>query len=156
ASAGEALRLLRTPPPTAKRWWLAVGGTCIVAGGIAAFWLSGRRHPAPLALATSSPHAEAPSKLSRLTSAVRPLVDRWVAAQNARDMDGYARCYAPEFTGIRRTPAGKELHLGHDEWLKDRANIFAQPVLVAVDDVQIQIDEPAATATVHLVQRFRR
>jgi hypothetical protein len=107
----------------------------------------------PTATAITQPEqAEAPTFRDQVSS----LVTEWVAAQNARDMKRYEKCYASSFVGVRRTPNGTSGKMTLPEWLKDRASIYSEPVEVVIEDENIQTHENLQTAEVYVLQRFRR
>lgn len=63
------------------------------------------------------------------------LVTRWLAAQNARDFDAYARLYAAKFTGIKRS-GGRTRKMDRGAWLVDRKGMFERPFGVEATDVR--------------------
>jgi ketosteroid isomerase-like protein len=50
----------------------------------------------------------------------RRFVARWLAVQNGHDFDGYARMYAANFAGVKRTPSGRATRFARAAWLADR------------------------------------
>jgi ketosteroid isomerase-like protein len=86
----------------------------------------------------------------------RALIREWAAAQNHGDFAAYSRLYADPFTGVRRTPNGKELRFERAAWLTDRERIFAKPMAVVVEELLVVVYAGDEAATATFVQRFRR
>jgi hypothetical protein len=66
----------------------------------------------------------------------RALVDAWLKAQNAGDFAAYSALYATRFTGVRRS-GPRTVRLDRAGWMKDRARMFAKPMVVAAENVKI-------------------
>jgi hypothetical protein len=163
ASAAAALKVLRPTLVTPRQglWPVVAGLSIALVTIIVVVRVHANRRPAAAAAAAetaataAAPVAAEPDGPS-LDSQARALLDEWALAQHERDMDRYGRCYAPEFKGVRRTPGGKVLSLDRAEWLKDRARINSQPIDIQTDDIYVRADDDAGTATITLLQRFRR
>jgi hypothetical protein len=69
-------------------------------------------------------------------TAAKAVLDRWLAAQNQRDFDAYMALYAPRFHGVRRSRL-QTVRLDRAGWAKERGKMFAKPMSVSVDDLQI-------------------
>lgn len=61
-----------------------------------------------------------------LETDVRRFVARWLAAQNARDFDAYARLYAANFDGVKRAASGRVTRYDRAAWLADRRPMMAR------------------------------
>jgi len=154
ASAAAALKMLRPGARQSHRaaWAIIAGVSIATATIVTALHTHTKR-----AAATQAPAAvehEQPSGPS-LNEQAYALLEEWTAAQNAGDMDRYSRCYAPAFSGVRRTPAGTVLKLDRDAWMKDRARILSQRVTVETADVTTAVQDNGAVV-ISLLQRFRR
>ena len=155
ASAAAALKFLHPGAPrSARAVWTVAGGLAIATASIvAALSMQTKRKPADAPAPVAAVEDAGPSGPS-LAEQAYALLDEWTAAQNAGDLERYGRCYAPAFSGVRRTPAGTVLKLDRDGWLKDRARIFSAPIRVETADVTTA--EHEGKVVISLVQRFRR
>jgi hypothetical protein len=95
-------------------------------------------------IAATAAHADTSAPTA---AALRSFVDRWVDAQNKGDFAAYAKLYAPEFHGVRRS-GKRSLTLDRKGWLIDRKRMFKKPMTVSVSDVRID------GLAVKLVQTF--
>ncbi|MEZ4265900.1 MAG: nuclear transport factor 2 family protein [Myxococcota bacterium] len=68
--------------------------------------------------------------------AAREVLKRWLAAQNSQDFAAYSALFAPTFHGVRRVDE-KDTTFDREGWLADRQRMFAKPMKVTADDVQI-------------------
>jgi hypothetical protein len=66
----------------------------------------------------------------------RALVEKWLAVQNGGDFEGYQALYATHFVGIRRS-GPRTTRFNRAGWMKDRARMFRQPMVVAVDNIKV-------------------
>jgi hypothetical protein len=131
-SAAEARAILEGESVSRRgRWWAAIaGGVAITLGlGVAAFH---RRPPKAPAIADETP---IPTRAS-FDDEARTLLDAWLAAQNRGDFDAYARLYATNFTGIRRS-GSHTVHLDHEGWLADRQRMFRKQMTVGMSDLTV-------------------
>lgn len=86
-------------------------------------------------------------------SAVRALVERWRAAQNAGDFDAYAALYGDGFEGVKR--AGEAVQrFDRAGWLADRERMFARPMRVDVDELRVDVSPDGQGARAELVQTW--
>jgi len=155
ASAAAALKLLRPRIGGDRGWWPVVAVTAVALVAVVGIARMGSKGK-PAAPAAGGAAMSADPAAPPLTALASALLYEWALAQHARDMDRYARCYAPDFKGIRRTPGGKVLNLDRAAWIADRARIYAQPVDIQTADVQVDVDDTTGTAVITLLQRFRR
>jgi len=153
ASAAAALKMLRPGARQSHRaaWAIIAGVSIATATIVTALHTHTKR-----AAATQAPAAVEPEQPSgpSLNEQAYALLEEWTAAQNAGDMERYSRCYAPAFSGVRRTPAGTVLKLDRDAWMKDRARILSQRVTVETADVTTAVQDNGAVV-ISLLQRFR-
>ena len=83
----------------------------------------------------------------------RAVVDSWVRAQNASDLDAYSAFYAPKFKGIKRTTDGGEKSLTLAKWKADRKKMFKGAQKVAAEDVNVLAKGNGFVVT--FVQRYK-
>ncbi len=75
---------------------------------------------------------------------VDALMAAWLAAQNEGKFDVYEQLYADDFKGVRRS--GKQTkRLDRKGWLKERKNMFKNPMLVATQDVEVTLGQGHAS-----------
>lgn len=67
---------------------------------------------------------------------IQKIMNVWLEAQNKQDFSTYESLYADRFTGIRRS-GNRTLPLNRDGWMKDRKRMFAKPMKVEAEDLQI-------------------
>lgn len=108
---------------------------------------------ASASVAPPAPSAAEPSR-EQVEEQARVLLGRWLAAQNQRKLDAYRALYAPDFSGIRRTPSGEEKKLDLAAWEADRRRLFEKPQMVAADEVKITV-LPAGEVEVTFIQRWK-
>ena len=70
------------------------------------------------------------------TCEVGPFVAAWLATQNEGRFDDYARLYAPEFVGVRRS-SHRQVELDRRGWLADRGRMFKKRMQVKIDAVRV-------------------
>lgn len=93
--------------------------------------------PAKQAAVAATPQSAAqPSGQAFAEPAVRALVERWLAAQNAGAFEQYQPLYAERFTGIRRS-GDVVRRFARDPWMSDRRRMFNRPMRVAVSDLRV-------------------
>lgn len=68
--------------------------------------------------------------------AARAALKRWLDAQNSQDFTAYSAVFAPTFHGVRRV-GEKDTTFDREGWLADRKRMFAKPMKVTADDIQI-------------------
>ncbi len=85
--------------------------------------------PESLPTQTSIPKTSSHEKFQKL-------IDQWLKAQNERDFLTYESLYADRFTGIRRS-GNRTVPLNREGWMKDRKRMFAHPMKVEAEDLQI-------------------
>src|SRR5262245_48201348 len=78
--------------------------------------------PAASSAASSAPQSSVPDAVASMSKDVadfraRELLDAWRRAQNERKIDDYAKLYASDFSGIRRTPSGEEKRTDRADWI---------------------------------------
>ncbi len=96
-------------------------------------------NPAPLAStapASSANESAPPQEIPIDEASVRAALDAWVRAQNQGDFVSYERAYAERFTGIKRNDS-RVFQADRAGWLADRKAMFARPLTVATEDIQI-------------------
>ncbi len=71
---------------------------------------------------------------------VQVALDRWVAAQNNRNIEEYKTLYSSDFKGIKRTRNGKSASFGYTKWLLDRGKM-----LTNTSDLQVSITNVSIT-----------
>lgn len=119
----------------------------LVALSLAASGCKGERQSSASSTATSAPSASTMPASSAPESAlpkaqpideasVRTAIDSWVRAQNQGDFASYERAYAERFTGIKRSDS-RVFQADRAGWLADRKAMFARPLTVAAEDIQI-------------------
>jgi hypothetical protein len=89
----------------------------------------------------------APAAAGVAAPAARALLDRWLAAQNKGDFATYAKLYAPQFHGVRRS-GKRTVMLDRKGWLVDRGRMFQKPMQVSIADVKMD------GSTIRLTQSF--
>lgn len=77
-----------------------------------------------------------PKELPVDEASVKAAIDAWVRAQNQGDFSSYERAYAERFTGIKRS-GGRVFQADRKGWLSDRKAMFARPLTVQAEDLQI-------------------
>jgi ketosteroid isomerase-like protein len=112
---------------------------------------TGEARPEQAAAPASSAPAAETAPASRAVAAipepaVRDLVDRWVAAQNAGELDAYAASYASRFEGIKRA-GPRTYRFDRASWLDDRRRMFARPMEVAIRDLEVSVTGKVAVVT---------
>lgn len=91
---------------------------------------------ASAASASAGPESAEPKPEPIDEPAVKAAVDAWVRAQNQGDFASYERAYAERFTGIKRN-GSRVFQADRKGWLADRKAMFARPLTVAAEDIQI-------------------
>jgi ketosteroid isomerase-like protein len=92
---------------------------------------------APSATALPSASAAAAVASTGLPEAdVKAFVEKWQAAQNARDFDGYSQLYATRFMGVKRVGTYSK-RFDRASWLADRKPMFEAGAQVKVTDVEL-------------------
>lgn len=72
---------------------------------------------------------------------INALLDRWLAAWKAKDLDSYMACYdSDRFLGFVVSKTGKR-QLTYQEWLQDKQKKFAQAGTIQVDISNLSIRE---------------
>lgn len=90
---------------------------------------------AALAATATAPPSLAP--VAGLPEAdVKAFVERWQAAQNARDFDGYAKLYATRFMGVKRVGTYSK-RFDRKGWLADRKPMFDAGAQVEIREVEL-------------------
>ena len=79
-------------------------------------------------------------------SAVKSLMDTWLAAQNNGDFTTYEGLYASRLEGVRRS-GEKVVRLDREGWLKERERMFKREMVVAMRDVDIDVFTKSAIVT---------
>lgn len=122
---------------------------------------TGASRAAPFVSAAPLPVSAAPvaSATSPRTEVAR-FLDRWVAAQNDGDADGYLAMYdVAVFQGVKRLAAGGKKDFDFAGWKADREAMVRGKPRVAAERVEIKTwlegSLPENTATVTFVQRWK-
>ncbi len=92
--------------------------------------------PAPPERAPEGVAPGAPDPTDLRAADVRALLDAWLAAQNAGDLEAYSALYAERFEGIKRS-GERTYRLDRAGWLADRRRMFARPQVVSADSIAI-------------------
>lgn len=86
---------------------------------------------------------------------VNQFLREWLTSQNRHDFSRYARMYASEFVGIKRTSSGRKRKFRRTAWLADRRPMMApsRHLHLSAEKVRIHVEENAALITFD--QHFR-
>ena len=79
-------------------------------------------------------------------SAVKDLMQRWLAAQNEGDFPAYEALYAERLEGVRRS-GEKIVRLDRKGWVKERGRMFKRKMIVEMNDVDIDVFTKSAIVT---------
>lgn len=104
----------------------------------------------PEAKKPAKPEAKKPAE-PIAESAVKALMDKWLAAQNQGDFATYEGLYAQRLEGVRRS-GKKVVRLNRKGWVKDRKGMFKRKMIVEMTDLDIDVFTQSAIAT--FTQRF--
>lgn len=85
---------------------------------------------------TSSPEGGAVTGGHAMEAQVKQLLDEWLASQNASAFERYEALYGARFEGVRRSGT-QTARLDRKRWMKERAAMFKQKMIVAIKDVSI-------------------
>ena len=80
------------------------------------------------------------------TDAVKSLINRWVSAQNKKDLAAYQSCYGASFEGVKRTASGRLYHYDLDAWMRDRRRMMtaAEGLNIEVKNLRVSIEDDVA------------
>lgn len=87
-------------------------------------------------LSLAAAHAVADTAVPAPSEAERLVAD-WLAAQNRGDFDAYQKLYARGFHGVRRSGT-RTVELDRAGWIADRQRMFAKPMTVAADSIDVE------------------
>jgi ketosteroid isomerase-like protein len=70
----------------------------------------------------------------------------WLAAQNRHDFARYARMYAPDFVGVKRTKSGRKREYKRAAWLADRCPMMerSRHLHLSAEKVRVHVEDGAA------------
>lgn len=95
------------------------------------------------------------NQLSKLTeNEIQNLLKFWENAQDAEDFEGYQRCCAKPFKGVKTTSKGSKEY-SYAEWMIDRRKMLEKAVGLDVEIKNVQISLDGETAIVEFDQYYR-
>lgn len=98
---------------------------------------------------------EAPRATNMLTErSVQDLINRWVRAQNEKDLRSYESCYGPSFEGIKRTKSGRSYSYDFNGWMKDRWKMISVAVGLNLEVKNMRISVDGDSANVEFDQYY--
>lgn len=89
-----------------------------------------------VAVVAGAPEAKDRAAADTAEKLARAGLETWLAAQNSGDLAAYSALYVPSFRGVRRTERDRKT-FDLAGWLADRKKMFAKPMVVTADDLQV-------------------
>jgi ketosteroid isomerase-like protein len=86
---------------------------------------------------------------------VNSLINRWVIAQNAKDLAAYQSCYGASFEGVKRTASGRLSYYDFNAWMKDRRRMISEAVGLNIEIRNMHVSIDGDVATVEFDQYYR-
>jgi hypothetical protein len=98
-----------------------------------------------------APDATAEALKPIAESALKELLDTWLATQNKGQFEAYEGLYAAKFYGVKRA-GPREVRFDRASWLKDRERMFQKPIKVEARDVTFHAT--SASADIDFTQQW--
>jgi hypothetical protein len=146
----------------------------ILGGGVVALIKSGNKETTPITSPATSTPTPIPNKEQANTreegaanqnqnsdsppltdAGVRNLINRWLLAQNSKNITAYQSCYGASFEGIKRTASGRSTSYNFNAWMKDRWRMISTADGLNIEIKNMRINISGDTAIVEFDQYYR-